>query len=916
MTVTPSAWNQTALNIWSKPHAGTTLSRRWETLYLPGRETERLGLMWGQYWAWGAGILDLYVEQYPLDAGGRNHQKRHRYRLLRQPAQIWEGAAHPTCKRGGRLERRAIVVDGPVAYRMRRIQAAREHALGLEILTLPQLAASLAGGFHRLADEETIFPAIATALAGGDFRELADVAPLPGMIRAVARTLARVWQADLDIEGLTGQSERFADLALIQRRVRLGLPAGALIPPDLSRAALNRISNAAARFSSVTVDRLSEISAVWRPLLQQLAGYIPVDWAVLGTPDHSWFRGTIAIQPERAPLLVEGDLCADPRAEVVEALRWARAILSRGGVQANEIGFCTATPASWDDHFLVLSNDAGLPVHFSHGVPALSSRDGQTCAALADILMNGLSQDRVRRLFRRLSYSGGVNVPADWSTGLARRASLFTVEHWASALRESRGTRTSGEAAEQTLLPILSLLDGGIAVAGEVGQILLHGAALGLWQSALRSAPAAAIALSLQALRASDDRDPANSIVWGPVSHFTSAPRRYMRLLGLSGRTWPRAESEDPLLPDHHLPRRQLDPISITERDRRAFQIILNYAGGEVALSRSRRSAEGSLLSPSSPWPRDVHAKDRNRARIPDHAFSEGDRLLARPKEAGQASLITSSRLCWRNMRKPELSVHDGLIQPAHPVVVRALAKAHSTTSLGKLLRDPLGFLWQYGLGWRSIALVQVPLELDPLAFGELVHELMRRTVDSLEPSPGFARATPEEIEDSLQSAVEAVAELWPLERPVPPGLLWRHTLGLASQRCLRGLTVDEQFQPGTRSWTELSFGQTSATHDTAIPWDVTADVVVPGTDLLLSGRIDRIDLTAAADAIRISDYKSGKIPKNSDRIIVAQGTEVQRVLYAMAARRLLPDVRHRNFPAGLSRWSVSASDFARSHTG
>jgi hypothetical protein len=103
---------------------------------------------------------------------------------------------------------------------------------------------------------------------------------------------------------------------------------------------------------------------------------------------------------------------------------------------------------------------------------------------------------------------------------------------------------------------------------------------------------------------------------------------------------------------------------------------------------------------------------------------------------------------------------------------------------------------------------------------------------------------------------------------------------------------VDERFQPGTRSWTELSFGQTSATHESTIPWDPATDVIVPGTDLLLSGRIDRIDLTATADAIRISDYKSGKIPKNADRIVVAQGTEVQRVLYAIAARHLLPNVR------------------------
>ena len=40
---------------------------------------------------------------------------------------------------------------------------------------------------------------------------------------------------------------------------------------------------------------------------------------------------------------------------------------------------------------------------------------------------------------------------------------------------------------------------------------------------------------------------------------------------------------------------------------------------------------------------------------------------------------------------------------------------------------------------------------------------------------------------------------------------------------------------------------------------------------------------------MRITDYKSGTPPRNADRVVVGRGSEVQRVLYAMAVQSLLP---------------------------
>jgi hypothetical protein len=79
------------------------------------------------------------------------------------------------------IGRSTLVVDGPLAMRVQRAAAAREGRVGREILTLPLVAARLAGGFIAPAATDLLYPAIQAALAAGGFQDLGDVASLPGM---------------------------------------------------------------------------------------------------------------------------------------------------------------------------------------------------------------------------------------------------------------------------------------------------------------------------------------------------------------------------------------------------------------------------------------------------------------------------------------------------------------------------------------------------------------------------------------------------------------------------------------------------------------------------------------------------------------------------------------------------------------
>src|SRR5262249_26080677 len=146
------------------------------------------------------------------------------------------------------------------------------------------------------------------------------------------------------------------------------------------------------------------------------------------------------------------------------------------------------------------------------------------------------------------------------------------------------------------LIPVIELLTEGIGAAEKAGRALLGPSAHPLWIKALRRAPADAIEFSLQELRSPDQREPGVSVIWCPASHLAASPRPWVRLLGVTNRTWPRATAEDPLLPDHIVAHRVLDPDPISARDRRAFQIITARASGACVISRSRRDAQGKPM--------------------------------------------------------------------------------------------------------------------------------------------------------------------------------------------------------------------------------------------------------------------------------------------------------------------------------
>ena len=476
-------------------------------------------------------------------------------------------------------QRRTVVVHGRLAADQARLEAARNAWHGVQITSVVGMAARLAGGFLRGVDGDALSLAVGTTLHEAPPDTLGDLEPirgLPGLQLALARTLSKAWRAGLDLSARKTEHPRFATLAGIERAVLDRLPLGMLRPVDLAAAARARLRHAPAVLGGVEVRGMTALEPVWQELLIELAGYVPTVWDAGPREVPDWLGTSRVALRNATPAspTVETQSCATAWHEVIEALRWARALLAGGKARAEEIWPSPPPhPVPMTTWSRPPRRTANLPLHFAHGRRALGTREGQATAALADILVHGLSQEHMRRLIAlaRVADAPLHALPDGWTAVLPEGAPLNTPLRWRRMFAQA------GEEAnpvESLLMPIIDLLHRGPDAAEEAGETLLSGAARTLWRRALEREAPGAIERALGELRVPDPADPACSIVWAPAAELAAGPRPYVRLLGLNAQSWPRNALEDPLLPAHLVPSELLDVLPLAEADRRDFRTI------------------------------------------------------------------------------------------------------------------------------------------------------------------------------------------------------------------------------------------------------------------------------------------------------------------------------------------------------
>ena len=190
-----------------------------------------------------------------------------------------------------------------------------------------------------------------------------------------------------------------------------------------------------------------------------------------------------------------------------------------------------------------------------------------------------------------------------------------------------------------------------------------------------------------------------------------------------------------------------------------------------------------------------------------------------------------------------------------HPLIVASLNRRQSATSLTKLLRDPLGYLWTYGFRWQEPGETEEPLQLDSLAIGGILHATLECAVSDLELAKpgGFRNADESSIADAVGKALDAVARKWERTRPVPPPVIWERKLHDIRILAVTALGYREESLPGQRSWAEIPFGGDLSVEDLTedrralLPWDPTTPVVIPETTVVSADQ--SIDLTSMKPA-------------------------------------------------------------------
>jgi hypothetical protein len=806
------------------------------------------------------------------------------------------------------LVRETFVIHSRLSWRQVRGSAAIKRQHGLQAIAIEHLVARLAGGFLQPIDSDSLKEAIGEAVAM-DLGELNQIKTLPGFPRAAASTLEKAWAAGLKFNELANTTDapvraRIDAVTRLEARVLERLPTSMRRPADLVALALQRLQYARALFGAIRVVGRTEMSPVWRPFLAALKDVTDVQWVAGPRQVPAWVRtfgiAVVETAPENPEIKTES--CASPRHEALEAMRWARALLASGQAKPEEIAITAAWPAEWDDHFQALSDMAGIDLHFVHGRTAVSTQEGQLAASLGEVLLRGFSQARMTRLIALLRSQNPdfKVVHGDWWRALPDDAPLLNTASWRGVLAAMvKPDDASSEAEIRVLSHLVETLTLGLRKAGEIGDILLNGRSLAIWKKALTEGPPEALDVTLVSLRLPDRVAQEANIIWAPAASLAAAPRLWVRLVGLTSRAWPRHQAEDALLPNHIVDSSLLDPLPVHQADRRDFETILKTTSRQVVCSRPRRDSRGRINGVSPLYPTVPGEIYRQRARVPEHAAGWSDRLFARPAEFEGLPLARSARSCWIDWHTERLTAHDGLIRANHPLIVASLNRRQSATSLTRLLRDPLGYLWTYGFRWQEPGETEEPLQLDPLAIGGILHATLERAVSDLELAKpgGFRNADESSIADAVGKALDAVARKWERTRPVPPPVIWQRKLHDIRTLAVAALGYREELLPGQRSWAEIPFGGDLSVEDLTddrralLPWDPTTPVVIPETTVVIGGSIDRLDLDEAGTVARVTDYKSGR-PPGKKQPVLKGGAELQRCLYAYAVRSLVPAVK------------------------
>ena len=673
----------------------------------------------------------------------------------------------------------------------------------------------------RAALSEEILDATAQSLDAAHTGALGAVAERPDGAQRIARLIERCWYANVQWREDAQRFEKIAALRAMAHAVIDTLGPRRVTPEALSATATAHCR--AAEIGTLVVHGRAANTRRTLALVKALGeSGTHVRWTgplalrPQWTAAYAQSAEPIADGPDEPPVAAS---CATPYHEAQEAVRWVADHVA-AGARPGAFAIAATHLEAYESYLRAASERAGLALHLTEGTRTLDTADGQVVDAFAGVVAHGPEGGRARRLARAL----------------------------ARAEREVSAVFAQG------------------SKPGESARALLGARQTALWDRITTSPGAHPTPRQrLAQIREAPGGGTLRRTAFGPLRELADARRANLWCLGMSTTWWPTPWSDD----DTVLNDAEAAAIGLYATSPRARDI----AHGATARAGTRHTFMTS-------HPR---ADENGRALIRSMIDPAGEggaqrRDRATPARTGAPSPLTTHRraqaaACHAAWHSHTLGAHDGLVRPDHPAIAAVLGRAQSPSSLRRLLRNPLGYVWRYALRWDEPGTDPPELGLDALGWGDLVHQMIEEATRTRAHDP-----------DNDTGAAIAQAKLTLSDRqdragPEMSATLWARTLERAGEMAAWALRDDTYgAEPATSTEAEVAFGRRPRHSG-----DRRLEALrLPRSAMQIGGYIDRVDYDHAGDAVRIVDYKTGRA-RTSPRALIDGGRELQRCLYAAA---------------------------------
>ena len=288
----------------------------------------------------------------------------------------------------------------------------------------------------------------------------------------------------------------------------------------------------------------------------------------------------------------------------------------------------------------------------------------------------------------------------------------------------------------------------------------------------------------------------------------------------------------------------------------------------EVLFLSFRSSDEEGDPAQASPFLDDV------RALFTDELWEQrGTRLLAQvtwpPAAAPTPHELRRARAAAERVPEPA-----PLGPPGSEAVRAALAARGAEAARGLETFAACGVRW---LVEGLLRPQRVEPDPEPMRRGSLAHAVLERTLRGLRERSGSARLAPDTLAAALMELRAALGELRAAGGRERSGARGRAALRALEEDLARYLRHEAECGAGLEpEWLEWSFGGEGDAHG-ALPLN--------GSGVSVTGRVDRIDVDAAAGLALVRDYKGRTVSAGARW---SQDGRLQAALYALAARELL----------------------------